>query len=61
MEGEFPLYLNIFEALWLGLLQSVCYRVKWLQKRDVKYKNTIKSKTEHLYMSNIKKALKTDA
>jgi len=60
MEGEFPLYLNIVEALRLGLLQNVCYRVKWVRKRDVKYKNTIKSKPEHLYTSNIKKALKTD-
>lgn len=43
------------------MLQSVCYRVRWVWKGDVKYKSTIRSKTEHLYLSNIKKALKTEA
>lgn len=61
MEGEFPLYLNILGALRLGLLQNVCYRVKWVWKKDVKYKTTIKSKTGYLYMSNMNKALKIDA
>lgn len=31
-DSEYALYLNTLEALRLGLLQSVCYRVKWLWK-----------------------------
>lgn len=60
-DSKYALYFNTLEALRLGLLQSVCYRVKQVWKRDMKLKKKKKKtkvKTEHLHMNYTEKYLR---